>query len=188
LVISLHIHERFNQFALIDANKFPGFPLKIPNPNIRKHLQGRPKAAFCESRATRHPTHSAGLAIQKTDQPVPLAEQVAVIYAGTQGYTDKVPVARVKEWEAAFVRFMRSERPGVLEAIEKQKALDDTLFARLKAATSTFNHQFGVEGYNETPDPAPAVEVSSPPTRPASDLPASGEVKKPKATRKKAAK
>ena len=45
-------------------------------------------------------------------QPVPLAEQVAVIYAGTQGFVDKVPVARVKEWETGFLRFLRSERPG----------------------------------------------------------------------------
>jgi F-type H+-transporting ATPase subunit alpha len=119
-------------------------------------------------------------------EPVPLGEQVAVLYAGTQGHIDKVPVTRVGEWEAAFVRFMRSERPGVLEAIEKQKALDDPLFERLKAAISTFNHQFGVEGYGDVPDPAPAASVSAP-TRPAADLPASGEAK-PKAPRKKATK
>ena len=119
-------------------------------------------------------------------QPVALAEQVAVLYAGTQGHVDKVPVARVGEWEAAFVRFMRSERPGVLEAIEKQKALDDSLFERLQAAISTFNHQFGVEGYRDVPDPAPKAEAKpSTPTRRAGDLPASGEAKKP---RKKAAK
>jgi F-type H+-transporting ATPase subunit alpha len=86
-------------------------------------------------------------------QPIPLAEQVAVLYAGTQGHVDKVPTARVKEWEAAFVRFMRSEQPGVLEAIERQKALDDPLIAKLKAAISTFNHQFGVEG-SEVAEPA----------------------------------
>jgi len=76
----------------------------------------------------------------------------------------------------------------VLAAIDEQKALDDSLFERLKAAISTFNHQFGVEGYSEVPDPAPkpvAPASSSTPTRPAADLPASGEVKKP---RKKASK
>jgi F-type H+/Na+-transporting ATPase subunit alpha len=77
-------------------------------------------------------------------QPVPLAEQVAVLYAGTQGFLDKVPVARVREWEAGFVRFLRSEEPDLLATIEKEKALDDKLFERLKAAISTFNHQFGV--------------------------------------------
>jgi F-type H+-transporting ATPase subunit alpha len=86
-------------------------------------------------------------------QPVHLAEQVAVLYAGTQGFLDKVAVARVREWEGGFVRFLRSERPGVLAEIDKKKALDDALFERLKAAISTFNHQFGVEGYTSVADP-----------------------------------
>jgi ATP synthase alpha/beta chain, C terminal domain len=70
---------------------------------------------------------------------------VAVLYAGTQGFIDKVPVARVREWEAGFVRFLKSEEADLLSEIEKKKALDDPLFERLKAAISTFNHQFGVE-------------------------------------------
>jgi F-type H+-transporting ATPase subunit alpha len=98
-------------------------------------------------------------------QPVPLAEQVAVIYAGTQGHLDKVPVARVREWEAGFVRFLRSERADVLAEIDKQKALDDALFGRLKAAISTFNHQFGVEGYADVPDSG--AGTSAPPSKPA---------------------
>src|SRR5205823_8944821 len=88
-------------------------------------------------------------------QPVSLGLQVAALYAGTQGYVDKVPTARVREWEAGFIRFMKSERPGVIEEIDEKKALDDALFERLKAAISTYNHQFGVEAYNEVADPGP---------------------------------
>src|SRR5258708_6015407 len=117
-------------------------------------------------------------------EPVPLGEQVAVLYAGTQGHIDKVAVARVGEWEAAFVRFLRSERPGVLEAIEKQKALDDPLIERLKAAISTFNHQFGVEGYGDVPDPAPSPSPSPQP----SPQKGEGEAKPKAAPRKKATK
>jgi F-type H+-transporting ATPase subunit alpha len=95
-------------------------------------------------------------------QPIPLAEQVAVIYAGTQGHLDKVPVARVREWEAGFVRFLRSERADVLSEIDKRKALDDGLFERLKAAISTFNHQFGVEGYTSVADPQ--AQAAPPPS------------------------
>ncbi len=97
-------------------------------------------------------------------QPIPLAEQVAVIYAGTQGHLDKVPVARVREWEAGFVRFLRSERADVLSEIEKKRALDDGLFERLKAAISTFNHQFGVEGYKDVADSG--AGKSEPPSKP----------------------
>jgi F-type H+-transporting ATPase subunit alpha len=93
-------------------------------------------------------------------QPVPLAEQVAVLYAGTQGHLDKVPTARVGEWSGSFIRFLKSDRQGLLEKIEEQKALDDALFARLNAAISTFNHQFGIEGYKDEPDPSPSGATS----------------------------
>ncbi|HEX7265759.1 MAG TPA: hypothetical protein VF383_16395, partial [Candidatus Dormibacteraeota bacterium] len=99
---------------------------------------------------------------------------------------------QVKEWEAAFVRFMRSDRPSVLEAIEVQKALDDSLFERLKAATSTFNHQFGVEGYSEVADQGAKSDLPTPAalSERGGASPQGGEVKaKPKAAPgKKAAK
>jgi F-type H+-transporting ATPase subunit alpha len=102
-------------------------------------------------------------------QPVALAEQVAVLYAGTQGFIDKVPVARVREWEAGFVRFLKSEQSDLLAEIEKKKALDDPLFERLKAAIATFNKQFGVEvdKAKEAPKPdekqAPKAQVPKAP-------------------------
>ncbi|HVD47995.1 MAG TPA: F0F1 ATP synthase subunit alpha [Candidatus Limnocylindria bacterium] len=105
-------------------------------------------------------------------EPVPLGEQVAAIYAGTQGFLDKVPTAKVREWEAGFTRFLKSERPAVLAEIEKKKALDDGLFERLKAAISTFNHQFGVEGYSDVADPAGGTSESP-------SKPSKGEGKKP---------
>jgi F-type H+-transporting ATPase subunit alpha len=117
-------------------------------------------------------------------QPMPLAEQVAVIYAGTQGYTDKVPVARVREWEASFIRFMRSERADVFAEIEKKKALDDALFERLKAAISTFNHQFGVEGYSDVADPGPGK--SAPPPSDGGQTKAAPKPPAPPATRPQA--
>jgi F-type H+-transporting ATPase subunit alpha len=116
-------------------------------------------------------------------QPVPLAEQVAVLYAGTQGYLDKVPVARVREWEAGFVRYLKSEEPDLLAEIEKQKALDDKLFERLKAAITTFNHQFGVEA-----DKAPAAAAAKPDGTPApkAEAPAPGGEPKAQAPAKAA--
>jgi F-type H+-transporting ATPase subunit alpha len=110
--------------------------------------------------------------------PVALAEQVAVIYAGTQGFLDKVPVARVREWEAGFVRFLKSEQKELLDAIEEQKALDDGLFEKLKAAISTFNHQFGVEGAKGVPDTgakAPETPKSSAKAEPKRQAPVAKE-------------
>jgi hypothetical protein len=67
----------------------------------------------------------------------------------------------VREWEAGFIRFLKSERPTILSEIDKQQALDDNLFARLTAAVSTFNHQFGVEGYQDQADPGAAKEPAA---------------------------
>src|SRR5207248_2823903 len=59
-------------------------------------------------------------------QPVPLGEQVAALYAGTQGHLDKVAVNRVIEWTGGFIRFLKSDRQGLLEAIDKQAAVQAT--------------------------------------------------------------
>jgi hypothetical protein len=111
---------------------------------------------------------------------------VAAIYAGTQGHLDKVPVARVQEWEAGFARFLTGERPTLLAEIESKQALDDKLFERLKAAVSTYNHQFGVDGYVDVADPGPSAETKAAPKTASSaeDKPKAAHKPKP-ATRKK---
>ena len=93
---------------------------------------------------------------QKQYEPVPLGIQVCVIYAGTHGFVDKVPVARVPEWETGFTRFLRSERKDLLEEIEKQKALDDDLNGKIDDAIKAFNRQFGVESPAEDKKGEPA--------------------------------
>ncbi len=100
-------------------------------------------------------------------QPVPLAEEVAVLQAGTSGALDKVPTNRVREWEVGFIRYLKAERPTILSEIDEKKALDDHLFARLNAAISTFNHQFGVPGYEEQADPAGEPAKPAEPKEPA---------------------
>jgi len=74
-VVPLHIHKRFDQFALIDANEFPRFAFKIPDADIGEHLQSRAKTALRQARSASDAAQPAGLAIEKTDQPVALAER-----------------------------------------------------------------------------------------------------------------
>src|SRR5579884_558106 len=49
--------------------------------------------------------------------PMPVEEQVASIYAGTQGFLDSVDVKDVTRYEAAMLSFLRSEKPDVLRKI-----------------------------------------------------------------------
>ncbi|GAB4570184.1 MAG: F0F1 ATP synthase subunit alpha [Anaerolineae bacterium] len=72
-------------------------------------------------------------------QPTPLVEQVVLIYAGTRGYLDEIEVERVKEWEAGFVRFLRTQYQDVVEGIERELRLTEEIETRLKDAITTFN-------------------------------------------------
>ncbi|MEP7357341.1 MAG: F0F1 ATP synthase subunit alpha, partial [Anaerolineales bacterium] len=72
-------------------------------------------------------------------QPVSLADQVMVIYAGTRGATDTVPVEQMKEWEFGFRRFMETTHPEVAADISEKKVLSPESEEKLKAALTEFN-------------------------------------------------
>ncbi|NOZ50385.1 MAG: F0F1 ATP synthase subunit alpha [Chloroflexi bacterium] len=75
-------------------------------------------------------------------QPVPMAEQVMVIYAGTNGYLDDVEVDRIPDWEQKFYQFMTTYYPEVGATIEREKKLSDQTEDSLKLALTEFNKQF----------------------------------------------
>ncbi len=75
-------------------------------------------------------------------KPVPLDKQVMAIYAGTNGFLDKVPVVRIAEWEQAFYQYMDTSRPEVGQAILREKRLDETNIDGLRVALDDFNKQF----------------------------------------------
>ncbi len=70
--------------------------------------------------------------------PVSLANQVVTIFAATNGYADNVPVARMKDWEAALTKFIGAQYGGVLQAIAADKRISDETMPTLKAACEEF--------------------------------------------------
>jgi F-type H+/Na+-transporting ATPase subunit alpha len=74
--------------------------------------------------------------------PMPVEEQVASIYAGTQGFLDSVDVKDITRYEAAMLSFLRSDKPKILAKIRDTKQLDDDTAAKLKDALTTFGKQF----------------------------------------------
>jgi F-type H+-transporting ATPase subunit alpha len=74
--------------------------------------------------------------------PVPVEEQVAIIYAVTNGHIDKVDLDYVRKWEADFLEYLRSSHPTVLEGIRTKKKLDDDLTAALDTAIAAFQPLF----------------------------------------------
>src|SRR5690349_13964138 len=75
-------------------------------------------------------------------QPMPIEEQVASIYAGTQGFLDSVDTKDVVRYEAAMLSYLRSDKPEILAKIRDTKALDDDTAAALKDALGSFGKQF----------------------------------------------
>ena len=58
---------------------------------------------------------------QGVNAPVSVEEQVAIIYLGTKGMLNKVPVADIKAFEAAFIEYLRAKHNDLLEAIRGGK-------------------------------------------------------------------
>jgi F-type H+-transporting ATPase subunit alpha len=70
--------------------------------------------------------------------PMPVEEQVTVIWAVQKGYLDGVPVDRVQEFQAGWTEFLRTRQPTTLEAIRRKGLLNDELTAELTVAGDRF--------------------------------------------------
>ena len=74
--------------------------------------------------------------------PLKTEEQVAVIFAGVNGYLDKLALNQVSKFEQGLLSHMRNAGKAVLDAIRKEKALSDDLRAKLKAEIDNFAKTF----------------------------------------------
>jgi F-type H+-transporting ATPase subunit alpha len=71
-------------------------------------------------------------------QPMPVEQQVMIIFAVTNGLLDDVDVAQLRAWEKGFHEFMTAQKPEIGEEIRGKKALPDDLQARLRAAIEEY--------------------------------------------------
>src|SRR6266566_3432325 len=75
---------------------------------------------------------------QKQYNPIPVEEQVAVMWAMQNGYFDAVPVDRVKEYQLKLQDWLQTRKESLLAAIRDKKELDKDLESQLKAALDEF--------------------------------------------------
>ncbi|MGH9511052.1 MAG: F0F1 ATP synthase subunit alpha [Terriglobales bacterium] len=68
---------------------------------------------------------------QKQFSPLPFSKQILVIFAGTSGAFDDLPVEQIRDFEAELYKFVDNSNPGVLRAIMEKKVLDDGLKAEM---------------------------------------------------------
>jgi F-type H+-transporting ATPase subunit alpha len=71
-------------------------------------------------------------------QPVELHDQVIVIFAGTNGFADGVPLDRMAQWQADLIRTMETTHPEIGKAIVAKRAITDETRAALMKALEGF--------------------------------------------------
>lgn len=79
---------------------------------------------------------------QNKNKPLPVAEQIAVIFAAINGYLDDIEVKNVRKFEQDYLTYLKSGGLGILEEITEKKAISDDLTNKMKSALDTFKKQF----------------------------------------------
>ena len=75
-------------------------------------------------------------------EPLPVQKQILIIYAGTNGFVDHLPVSALKKYEHELYAFVESRHPELLPEIVKKRELNDELRAKIKKALEEFNATF----------------------------------------------
>ena len=113
--------------------------------------QYREKAAFAQFGSDLDPATQKQLArgqrlteILKQGQYVPMSveRQVVVIYAGTNGFLDKHPVDRLREYETQLSAFLDKKYPEIYQTIVSSGKIDDALKAKMEQALREFDGVF----------------------------------------------
>ena len=75
----------------------------------------------------------------------PVEEQVAVIFAGSEGYLDDVDPDDVPDWERQFRDYLKDSHGGILDSIHEEKELSDENRGKLEDAIKGFNENYEPE-------------------------------------------
>jgi F-type H+/Na+-transporting ATPase subunit alpha len=75
-------------------------------------------------------------------EPLPVARQIALVFAGTNGYLDAIPVSDVHAFEVGLYQFIDSREPQLFRNIAEKKQLDDQLKGTLNAVVKEFAATF----------------------------------------------
>ena len=80
----------------------------------------------------------------KQDQyvPLPVEKQVMIVYAGTNGFVDKLPVESLREFEAELYRFIDDKHPEIWQEIREKREVDEELKKKVDKALKSFTKQF----------------------------------------------
>jgi F-type H+-transporting ATPase subunit alpha len=74
--------------------------------------------------------------------PLPFSKQILIIFAGTGGFLDDMPVDQVRDFEKELYKFVDTTNPGLLRTIMEKKVLDDNLKQEMARVVKECKQQF----------------------------------------------
>jgi len=74
--------------------------------------------------------------------PIPVEKQIAIIFAGTNGMLDDLPLDQIRSFEQELYRFLENAHPAILTTIKEKKTIDDDLKGKLNSALQEFKARF----------------------------------------------
>ena len=77
--------------------------------------------------------------------PIPVEKQVAILFAGANGYLDDIEVEAIRRFEVELYRYLDNSKPELLEAIREKKELNDDIKTQLHRALKEFKQRLGDE-------------------------------------------
>src|SRR6185503_8086137 len=78
--------------------------------------------------------------------PMPVEQQVMIIWAATKGLVDDIEIADLKKFEQGLLAFVENSRGSLLDKIRERKKLDEELETEMRAAVTEFKQRFTSEG------------------------------------------
>src|SRR5436189_2948473 len=74
--------------------------------------------------------------------PLPFSKQILIIFAGTSGFLDDLPVDQIRDFESELYKYVDTTNAGLLRAILEKKILDDGLKQQMTSVLKEFKQQF----------------------------------------------
>ncbi|MBU6152714.1 MAG: F0F1 ATP synthase subunit alpha [Bdellovibrionales bacterium] len=113
--------------------------------------QYREKAAFAQFGSDLDPATQRQLARgqrlveilkQPQYQPKPVEDQILVIFAGVNGFLDRMPTSKLLAYESQLLDYLTKNHPAIAKTITEKKAIDDDTKAKLIEALKAFEKVF----------------------------------------------
>lgn len=72
-------------------------------------------------------------------EPLSLASQVAILFAGTNGYADEVSIEDMQEWKLSLQRYLGTSHSELVKDISEKQRISEETEEALREAIKTFN-------------------------------------------------